>query len=291
MKHKHSLILCLLGILILGVLEQPGKIHSSDLIGIGQTGVELLDIIKSKSLKTIPEIEASGLLYLNDLNRYAVISDETQDRRPVLYLMDLHGDVEQAAAISGLDEINDMEAVCKGENSDIYITCSQSPNKKGRFSDSRKLFIRIERKGMNFHLKDRIFLYDLLLESLIHSNDPELKWIMPADSRGLDIEIEGMFFHQGAIFLGLKKPLIRNQAVILKIKNINQVLAENWIKSNAVTLWRTLNLKDRVTGVFSGISDLCLHQNRLWSPFLCKNKKRFPFKNIRVGKNGETLGL
>jgi hypothetical protein len=225
MKHKHSLILCRLGILILCVLEQPGKIHASDLSGIEQTGVERLDIIKSKSLKNIPEIEASGLLYLKGLNRYAVISDDTRDRRPVLYLMDLHGDVEQAAAISGLDEINDMEAVCKGENSDIYIACSQSPNKKGRISDSRKLFIRIERNGMNFHLKERIVLYDLLLEALVHSDDPELKWIRPADSRGLDIEIEGMFFHQGAVYLGLKKPLKENRAVILKIKNIHQVLA------------------------------------------------------------------
>jgi hypothetical protein len=247
---------------------------------------EAADITKDKSLKDVPEIEASGIIYLENIDRYLVISDETEDKRPVLYLMNRNGHVKQAVMIQGLDKINDMEAVCKGDNGDIYISSSQSFNKKGKLSDHRKLFIRVERNGTEFYLKNKILLYDLLLDAIEQFNNTDLNWLIPDDTKSPDINIEGIFFQEGDIFLGLKKPLNAGKSVILKIRDINRVLKENRISENDLSVWQTLDLKDQTTGVPTAISDLCLYQNRLFILSYAKIEKDSPLRDTGLKKLG-----
>lgn len=266
-------------IFIIGFLIFPGLMRADRIFAS-----EPADIIKDKSLQNVPEIEASGLIFLEDLDRYLVISDETENKRPVLYLMNRLGHADQAVSIQGLEHINDMESVCKGDNGDIYIASSQSFNKKGKLSDKRKLFIRVERNGINFKLKNRILLYDLLEEATEKFTGNLWKQVFSGSTA---INIEGMFFKDGAIFLSFKKPLNEGKSVILKIRNINRVLEENRIRADDLSLWKSLDLKDPITGIPTAISDLCLHQDKLFILSYAKIEKDSPFRKKDLKKLGE----
>jgi len=113
-----------------------------------------------------------------------------------------------------------------------------------------------------------------------------LKWLIPDDTESPEINIEGIFFQDGDIFLGLKKPLNAGKAVILKIRDINRVLKENRIAENDLSVWQTLDLKDQTTGVPTAISDLCLYQNRLFILSYAKIEKDSALRDTGLKKLG-----
>ena len=121
-----------------------------------------IDIGRSASLGHIPEIEASGLIYLPDLNRFLLISDETKEMAPVLYLMDPDGVIRSKTRIRGLDTIDDMEAICADTFGNFFLACSQSRKKDGTRPDNRKILAKINRNGTDFEVLKRFYLADLL---------------------------------------------------------------------------------------------------------------------------------
>ena len=226
--------------------------------------IEARDITREAELQHLPEIEASGLLFLENSDRYLLISDETENRLPMVYLMNRSGHVADALVIQGLEQIDDMEAVCRGENGDIYLGCSQSLTKKGQIPDARKLFLRMEKSGATLRVKNQVFLYELLRDVIERSGDDALNRLIPSYNNRMDINIEGMLFKGGAIFLGLKAPKDADRAIIIKIPDINSVLQKKRIPDKGIVLWRSLKLMDPVWNVSTGISDLCRYQDRLF---------------------------
>lgn len=220
----------------------------------------MLDIRHSKSLGKIPEIEASGLIYLADMNRFLLISDETGDMSPALYLMDEDGMVKDKVLIHGIETIDDMEAICQDDKGNIYIACSQSRKKDGSLPNNRKILAKIQRNGSELHVKTQVYLYDLLKEAARKKTDAEWSRFL----REQDFEVEGMFYHEQDLFIGLKKPLKDHKAVILRIKDIEKVLSEGRIRPENVGIWRELELGDEVLGKAAGISDMILHKNCLY---------------------------
>ncbi len=222
-----------------------------------------IDIGRSASLGHIPEIEASGLIYLPDLNRFLLISDETKEMAPVLYLMDPDGVIRSKTRIRGLDTIDDMEAICPDTFGNIFLACSQSQKKDGTRPNNRKILAKINRNGTDFEVLKRFYLADLL-KGAAGKNRAE-KWARSMDNG--DIEIEGMFYHRRDLYLGFKKPLKEGQAVILRISEIEKALDENRIRPDQVEIWRELDLRSDDSDTGAGISDLLFHDNRLYVLF------------------------
>jgi len=236
----------------------------------------ILDIRRSKSLGNIPEIEASGLIYLPDLNQFLLISDETENKAPMLYLMDSDGMVRDKIAIKGIEEMDDMEAICTDETGNIYIACSQSRKKNRTLPNNRKIFVQIGRNGTEFQAERQILLYDLLMQAAKKSAYSDwAKWM--ADR---EMEIEGMAVHQNALYLGCKNPLKNSKSVILRISEMEKALQQKKISPNSVQIWRELDLPDEISGKPMCISDLYFHQDRVYVLSCVKNEAE---KNSRRG--------
>lgn len=216
----------------------------------------ITDIRINVNLKNTSNIEASGALYCSDLKRYCVISDETPDKRAVLYLMDAMGHIEKETVINGLDKINDMEAITGDGRGAVYIAASQSYNEKGKFPKSRTLFLRVLRTGEVFTLDKSISLFDCLRKAAQHY--PEESWARFLNDAisNRTIDIEGMFWQEGSIFLGFKNPLLDQMAVIMVIKKIDAVLVSDSICKEDIALWKTLRLKNDGREDPGRISDL-----------------------------------
>lgn len=222
------------------------------------------DIQIARSLRDVSSVEASGVIYLNDLKKYLLISDDTPGKRPVLYLMNREGTIEDQLIIRGLGKINDMEAITQDKDGRIYIACSQSWNKNGRLPTERKLLLRINRDRVLLTLDSQIQLYDLLKDAATRYPAGPLSIIAPAGPDNLSIDIEGMFFRGGDMYLGFKQPLKEDKAVVLRLIDMEGVFEKNRLNERGVELWEMLDLRDPESGGPAGISDLYLHEDRVF---------------------------
>jgi multidrug resistance efflux pump len=218
----------------------------------------------SKSIKGIANIEASGVLYLKDLQKYLVISDDTENERPVLYLMDGQGNVEDQILIWGVKKIDDMEAITEDAEGNIYIACSQSYSKKGKLTAARKLLLRLTRDKGLLRLDKKLYLYDLLLGAAARNSNAGWAQYITAGGNGVAINIEGIFHYQGSLYLGFKWPFKDGKAVVLKISDIDGVFGKNRLDANSIEIWKEFDLTDSAHGVAGGISDLYAHKHNLY---------------------------
>ncbi len=225
-------------------------------------------------------IEASGVVFLNDLNKYLVVSDETEKKKPILFLYDVKGTLIKEVTIGGLQSINDMESITEGDDGKLYIASSQSMNKKGTRADNRKLLIRVKRIGDTLVLDGEIDLFDTLLNAARNGNEDWAVFIRQAANEN-SIDIEGMFFKNGSLFLGFKQPLLENNAVILQIRDINSVFDKKSITSGSVNIWRKIVINDKENGVYCGISDMILEDDKLYI-LTCAEKNTHPLNNGAV---------
>ncbi|MEO6095481.1 MAG: DUF3616 domain-containing protein, partial [Fibrobacteria bacterium] len=212
----------------------------------------------SDSDAEVPGIEASGLLYLEDLSRFLVISDDTPKKDPVIFQLDTAFKLEKRIPITGLEKMNDMEGIAAGADGSVYILSSQSMNKHGNLPEERKLLVRAKRTGGALEFQGKVLLTDYLEKAA--AENPGEKWAAfltgAIASRGLDIE--GLAWRNGSLLLGCKSPLLDGKAVILELAHADEVLGGGGSGKTAIGIWKALELKDRETGKPCGISDLLL---------------------------------
>lgn len=210
------------------------------------------------------EIEASAVLYLKDLNRYLILSDDTPGNQPLLFLMNPAGRITNEARVMDLGKINDMEALAQNEEGKIYIAASQSHNKKGKQKRERRLLIRVKRQGLKFTLEASVDLHTLLQKAAEHA--PQKPWVsfLLAGAAKRAIDIEGVFIRKGALYLGYKAPFLDGQSAILKIDQIDKVLDAAKLSPAAVSLFKTVRLgpvpgskqRQRISDLFSRKDEL-----------------------------------
>lgn len=230
------------------------------------------------SLKYQSNIEASAALFLDDIDKYLIVSDDTHKKQPVLFLMNSMGQVYGDFLIDGLDKINDMESITADSLGRIYIASSQSINKNGKLPESRKLLIRIRRENESFKLDNSIILIDLIETVALKNSQSEwAKFIIQGLSDNT-IDIEGIFYKSGAIYLGFKQPLLDNHAVILQINHIDYAFENKIIRSEDITVWQKLLLKDSLSGAYCGISDMMLQDEHLYL-LTCAERKGNPLNS------------
>lgn len=224
------------------------------------------DVTTAAGLKGCAPRELSGAVYLKDLGKYLVVSDTTPREQPLLYLMDEQGVVDEEVIIQGLQRIDDMEAVTQDLQGRLYIACSQSSKTHGPPPPQRKLLVRLIRDGAVLRLDKQLSLYDLL--SAAAEADPRAEWVRfltpKKKRRSVKMNIEGIMYLDGDMYLGFKKPLKDSRAVILKIKDIDRAFDEGRLAQGGVALWKQLDLADNATGTPSGISDMLLLDNSVY---------------------------
>lgn len=245
--------------------EIPAEKNTSDLShSTTYKGDYPLRDIRIRDDLVIENIEASGLFYLSDLNSFILLSDETDKKRPELFLMDSNGFAGEKIAISGLLKINDMESITSADQKTFYVLCSQSYNKKGKHPQERKLFVRVRRDGKKFSLDKSVYLYDLLRNVSTRTKNLHLAEFLSQGMIDKSIDIEGMTIYNDTLLLGFKNPRINNSAVILSIASYNDFFEKNQLSEQQISIWDTIPIYDRVKSVYCGISELVSHNNKLY---------------------------
>ncbi|WP_437971651.1 HlyD family efflux transporter periplasmic adaptor subunit [Sorangium sp. So ce260] len=172
--------------------------------------------------------EPSGLLARPGEGRYLIVSDDTghdgkeDEGAPWLFTMSATGAVDpEPAVVEGIDELVDVEGIAAGDAGEIYLLSSQSYNKKGRRKPGRTALLRVRRDGASLRVDGEIHLAEMLDASAERAAALGL----PRGTRELDVE--GLAFHQGALYLGLKAPLdAQGKAMIWRIASPGALFPE-----------------------------------------------------------------
>lgn len=218
----------------------------------------LSDTASLRSISGSPSsrfIEASGIVYCTDIGKYLIISDDTEGKKAVLFLMNMAGIIEKNIVIQGAPLINDMEGIAQDDQGFVYVMASQNANKKGKLPAARRAFIRAKRKGAELSFAGNIDLSQLLGNA---ARSKEAAWaqaITRAMESGL-LDIEGLTMHKGDLYIGIKSPLLSGNAMILTLGGAEKLFAPGGPDARSVDLWNELPLADSLTGAPGGISDL-----------------------------------
>lgn len=182
------------------------------------------EISWADKFKSALGIEASGVQYLADINKYCVISDES----PNLYLMDSNGIISREVQLEGLPKIDDLEGITEDDSGFIYIACSQNPNKKGVIPVSRRFLIRLKRDKEKFTVDGKIKLIDALTAAAKTADSiPIWANLIKIDTQKRTPDIEGIACKQNCLYVSFKDPLLDGKSAILKINDISSCIAKN----------------------------------------------------------------
>ena len=205
-------------------------------------------------------IEPSGLTYIKELEKFMMISDDTKDNVPYVYLVDKEGSIEShVMTVANLKKINDVEAISEDSKGNIYMISSQSKNKKDKVTNSRKLFVKITRSGVSLNAVSEVKLFDKILDIVRSNPELEISRLLKGKKEKLALNVEGLVVKNNAAYLGLREPVGQNRnLLIVKIDDIESLFANEKLTKDRVSIWAKLDLpvkrkEDRNEGI-SGLS-------------------------------------
>jgi len=201
-----------------------------------------------EELKALSRFEPSGVVWLADIERYLVVSDDTgfkgrDNHAPWVFFMDRAGRVEpEPVPIKGLESVNDLEAVTLADGDIIYLVSSQSMNRAGNRPAARQLLVRVRRTGRQLEAVGSVQLL------------PRWKEVMGADEQGF-LDVEGMAWRDGTLYFGLKQPLGPEGALIWKMERVDALFTAAAVRPGPLTLHAAVDLGS-FKGQRAGFSDL-----------------------------------
>lgn len=204
--------------------------------------------------------EPSGLVWVARLARFVLVSDDTGTKKtetaraPWLFTMDPAGRVDPAPLpISGLDEVDDLEAIAAGDGETLYVLSSQGVSKDGDRRPSRETFARLRPGGAGYEVDGAVHLVGLL-EGLAPEKLEELGL---ADTKRLDVE--GLAVYEGALLLGLKSPLDADgRAILWRLERPEELFETGRLDPSRLRVWAKVGLEVEADGrpAPAGIADL-----------------------------------
>lgn len=249
--QRLGLSVCVLGLILSSLGSTPALAFS------GLSKVQ----VPEKLMKKLKTFEPSSALYLPDLNRYVLSSDDTdKNETPYLFLMDDRGQVDETPLrVQGLPQMTDIESMTQDRQGNMYLLSSLSINKNGANKFSRNLFTKVSRQGSGLIFREKVELRSLLIQAIKNSDIPDLQAIQNQVDQALDIESH--FISNGQLYVGLKNPQPRpNEALILNLGSLEVLLNEQRIED--LSLWKTVNFG--VAGTECLLSDLQLSDDEIY---------------------------
>jgi hypothetical protein len=197
-------------------------------------------------------------LYLADLGRLLVVSDDTPGKRAEAYLLDSAYRIEKAVPIAGMDRMADVEAVAAGRGGAVYFLSSQSRTRKGKLPAERKWLAKAGRNGGTLVLEGKLDLADTLEALAKRAPDaPWSAWLRGALAEGM-LDVEGLAWKDDDLYLGVKTPLRSGKAVVLRLAGADSLLAGRPSSPSSVSIWKEFSLHDPRTGAVCGIAELLM---------------------------------
>ncbi len=230
------------------------------------------NMLVSADLSRKTRFEPSGVVWLSDIHKYLIVSDDTgipeapNDHAPYLFLMDEQGKVESnPVSLAGLRTINDLEAVTSTGEGTFYLVSSQNISKKGKRPGSRELIIKIVPDGGKFRVENQVEFLSLLRRSCTWNELKTLGLQQFEDDGQPVLNIEGAAFYNQVLYLGLKEPVTEKGAVIWKLENVDAVLKNQKLEPGQLSVYGYVNLGEYDNKAAS-ISDLTFNSDGvLWA--------------------------
>lgn len=199
---------------------------------------------------TMPE--PSGIVWSPALSRYIVISDDTglkesgTNHIPWLFTVSREGAFDaEPLPISGLDKLNDAEAICPGPAQTFLLTTSHSANKKGQDKKKRRRLYQLSLRDHALHIEAQFDLADAIAAS----------GLLPTPS----VDIEALAFHHDDLYVGLKSPQsAAGEALILRVREVMRALKQGALSPSSIQVFAKLPLRVEHSGaqIIQGISDM-----------------------------------
>jgi multidrug resistance efflux pump len=207
--------------------------------------------------------EPSGIVWNDALQRYLVVSDDTglnanQSRRPWIFSMGKNGMVDsEPVAIEGVENIHALEGIASSPDGRIFLIASQFRDRKEIHRIERTLLVSAHLQGRKLIADSSVCFNDLLMDAQRRDPSffPSLGIESPLKKSAPKIEIEGLAWHNGALYLGIKKPLdASDRALVWKLSNPDLMFQRQSLSGAALYLWKKIPIQ--LAGSPVGISEI-----------------------------------
>jgi len=207
--------------------------------------------------------EPSGVLARPSEGRYLIVSDDTGQKddhegEPWIFAMNAKGEVAaDPVQIQGVREVDDLEAITAGGEGEIFLLSSQSLSKKGKRKPARTALLRVRQDGAGLRVDGEAHLAEWL------DRDTAQAAALGITDGTRALDIEGMTYRDGALYLGLKAPLdAEGNALVWKIASPGALFSAG-PEGAGISLWGRVKVdveigSDKLPG---GISDLLFFQD------------------------------
>ncbi|MEO7092902.1 MAG: efflux RND transporter periplasmic adaptor subunit, partial [Polyangiales bacterium] len=215
---------------------------------------ELIDV--PPEIVAVLRFEASGLVWVPGLDRYVIVSDETGvdgSHPPWLFTMSRRGVVDpEPLIVEEIKQLDDIESIAADDHQGLYVLASQSISERGNRPKAREKLVHLVPERGSYRA-DR----EVALAQLLDDSPPATRTALGlTDTQSLDIE--GMAWRGGALFLGLKAPLDdQGRALIWRIGAPDKLFAGD-LAGAAVVRWGSVSLPIEIDGrpAPGGIADM-----------------------------------
>lgn len=209
----------------------------------------LVDMQVEPELWQKTRFEPSGIAWLDDIQKYLIVSDDTSikdtdtDHAPWVFFMDKQGHVDRIPVeLHGIESVNDLEAVAPIKDDLLYLVSSQNISKQGKRPKTREMIYKVRRSAHVLEVEDQVAFLSLISNSYSSETCSALGLDKYAEDGRPILNIEGAVYHEDALYLGLKQPLLGNKAIIWKLTDPESMFKNKKILPGQLSLYGTVQL-------------------------------------------------
>ncbi|MEM6290977.1 MAG: biotin/lipoyl-binding protein [Myxococcota bacterium] len=182
----------------------PPVTASSTVVPARESAIEH-PITLPKALATRTDFELSGAVWVDELDAYVAVSDDTGrkggDRRmPWVFALQSDGTVRpDPLRIEGIDEVDDLEDIARAEDGTLYLVTSHGETKSGKRRNSREQLLRVVVEDGSLRVTGTASL-----RALLEDAPPEHRAALGLTDG--NFEVEGIDARDGKLYFGIKAP-------------------------------------------------------------------------------------
>jgi hypothetical protein len=185
-------------------------------------------------------LELSGLAWAPSLDRYLGVVDEgitIRGRLSFVFALDRSGAVD-AEPVPIADDLglDDVEALTPGPDQTFFLLTSHAPNRSGKVGKERRRLLQLRLEGRQLRVTGDLDLFEGKGEVPRQIE----KLGLP---RSTPVDLEGLAFSDGALYIGLKEPLLPGgSAIILRLDDPSGAFAAGKLPKKTLSFWGDVEL-------------------------------------------------
>lgn len=204
------------------------------------------ELVVPPILQDTRRFEPSGAVWAPERERYIVVSDEIGERDPWVATVDRAGRADpEPVNLRNIRAVDDLESITPGADGAYWMLASQAPVGEGPPARERTMLMKTRpdlRVSSKTSLRETIEALGVASE------------LIPGASLD-ELDIEGMAWRGGALYFGLRGPLIQGRALIWRLDDPDLLVKEDHLVPGQLTVWGEVSMLLE-SGEPAGITDM-----------------------------------